>query len=157
MTQGPHKKRLANNKKATFNYLILNKLEAGIALLGSEVKSLRTHSGVSIDEAYVKYTDNELFLCNGYIAEFDKAHQQNHDVKRMRKLLCHRKQIKKIIDQIKLDRYTVIPTALYFNSRNIVKLEIAVAKGKKTHDKRCSIAEKDWQRDKQRMIKNQFR
>ena len=148
------KKVIVNNKKATFNYFLEYTIEAGIQLLGSEVKSLRS-GNASIKEAYIKESKQELFLCNAHISEFPLANRFNHDIYRERKLLCSRKEINKIIGKTKLAGYTVIPTMLYFNNKNLAKLSIAVAKGKKLHDKRESIKARDWNRDKARVLKNQ--
>lgn len=147
-----HKRIVANNKKATFNYFLEDKFEAGICLLGSEVKSLR-HSKVSIEEAYVRNVGSEIFLFNAYIAEFDKAHRFNHDTKRPRKLLLHSKQIKRMIGKVKLEGYTIIPVSIYFNNKNIAKVEIAVARGKKLYDKRETIKQKEWNRNKSRLLR----
>lgn len=148
------KKIVVNNKKATFNYFLEYTVEAGMALLGSEVKSIRA-GHVSIKESYIKESKGELFLCNSHISEFPLANRFNHNIYRERKILCHRKEINKIMGKVKMSGYTIIPTMLYFNEKNLAKLSIAVARGKKLHDKRESIKTREWNRNKDRILKIQ--
>ncbi len=147
-----YKKIITQNKKALFNYFIEERLEAGIILKGSELKSLR-QGKVSIEDSHAANAGNELFLYNCYIAEYDKANRFNHSARRPRKLLLHAREIKKVIGKVRLKGYTLIALSLYFNNKNIVKLEIGVAKGKKLYDKRHSIKEKDWQREQEKLIR----
>ena len=147
-----YKKIIARNKKASYNYSLEETFEAGIVLLGSEVKSLREGS-VSIQDSYASLKKNEIFLLNLYIAPYNQASIFNHDTKRVRKLLLCRKEIKKIIGKIKLKGYSLIPISIYFNHKNFVKLDIALGKGKKNYDKRQDIKQKDWSRQKAKTTK----
>lgn len=146
-------KLLANNKKAHFEYFIEDRLEAGIVLLGSEVKALR-EGKINIEDSYGVNLSNELYLMNMHIGHYDKAGRMNHEPKRNRKLLLHGKQINKIFGKIKRPGYSLVPLSAYFNSHNKVKIEIAVVKGKQLHDKRESIKDKEWQREQQRAMKD---
>lgn len=148
--------RIAVNKKASFNYFLEEKVEAGIALMGSEVKSLRKGKA-SISEAYVSVEDGKLMLINATIEENPSAKFFGHKATRPRLLLLHKKQIEKFIGGVKRKGYTIIPVALYFNAKGLAKLEIALATGKKLYDKRATEKEREWQRDKARiMTKNNF-
>ena len=143
------KKIIANNKKARFNYNIEEEIEAGIMLVGSEVKSLR-EGKVSINEAFAEERDGDFWLLNANINKYESANRFNHDPKRPRKLLLHKRQIKKLSGKIKIKGLTLIPLSLYFNEKNIVKVNLAIASGKKLYDKRASIKEKDERRAKAR-------
>lgn len=147
-----YKKIISRNKKAGFNYALEDTFEAGIVLLGSEVKSLR-EGKVSIQDSYAALKKNEIFLLNLYIGPYKQANILNHDTHRVRKLLLCRKEIKKIIGKIKLKGYSLIPISIYFNHKNFVKLDIALGKGKKNYDKRQDIKQKDWSRQKARLAK----
>lgn len=138
-----------NNKKARFNFTIEDELEAGMLLLGSEVKSLR-QGKASILESYVSEMKGELFLINANISEYKGANRFNHDPKRHRKLLLHKKQIDKLQGKMKIKGYSLIPLKIYFNQKNIAKLLIGVGKGKKLYDKRATIKERDDQRRQMR-------
>ncbi|HJD61534.1 MAG TPA: SsrA-binding protein SmpB [Rickettsia endosymbiont of Columbicola hoogstraali] len=146
-----YKKIIAQNKKALFNYFIEERLEAGIVLKGSEVQSLR-QGKASIEESHAADTGNEVFLYNCHIAEYEKANRFNHSTRRPRKLLLHKKEINKIIGKTKIKGYTLVALSMYFN-KNKIKIELGIAKGKKLHDKRESIKEKDWKRDQSRLIR----
>ncbi|EER21583.1 MULTISPECIES: SsrA-binding protein SmpB [spotted fever group] len=147
-----YKKVIAQNKKALFNYFIEERLEAGIVLKGSEVQSLR-QGKASIEESHAADTGHEVFLYNCHITEYEKANRFNHSTRRPRKLLLHTKEIKKIIGRIRIKGYTLVALSMYFNKKNKVKVELGIAKGKKLHDKRESIKEKDWKRDQSRLIR----
>lgn len=147
-----YKKVIAQNKKALFNYFIEERLEAGIVLKGSEVQSLR-QGKASIEESHAADTENEVFLYNCHIAEYEKAGRFNHSTRRPRKLLLHTREIKRIIGKIRIKGYTLVALSMYFNKKNKVKIELGIAKGKKLHDKRQSIKEKDWKRDQSRLIR----
>jgi len=123
-----------------------------MVLTGSEVKSLRSNK-VSIEEAYICELEGELWLQNAYIATYSEANRLNHDTHRLRKLLLHKKEINKIIGSLIKNGMTLIPLTLYFNKKNLAKLSIAIAKGKKLHDKRQTIKDRDWQREKARIHK----
>ncbi|MCJ8325184.1 MAG: SsrA-binding protein SmpB [Rhizobiales bacterium] len=146
-------KTIAENRKARYNYEIVDTLEAGIMLLGSEVKSLR-YGGSNIAEAYASMEGDELYLLNSHIAEYTKANRENHKLRRERKLLLHRKQINKLQANIQRDGMTIVPLKMYFNDRGKVKLLLGVAKGKKNHDKRQTQKLKDWNRDKARLMRD---
>ena len=145
---------VANNKKAFFEYFILEKIEAGIQLTGSEVKSLRTGK-VSIKEAYAETKKGQLFLVNADISNYDKAASYSKiESKRVRKLLVHKKEISKLQGKIEKEGMTIIPLKIYFNKKGIAKIEIAIAKGKKLYDKRESKKKRDWNIQKKRILKN---
>lgn len=147
-----YKKVIAQNKKALFNYFIEERLEAGIVLKGSEVQSLR-QGKASIEESHAADTGNEVFLYNCHIAEYEKANRFNHSTRRPRKLLLHKKERNKIIGRTKIKGYTLVALSMYFNKKNKIKIELGIAKGKKLHDKREAIKEKDWKRDQSRLIR----
>ena len=145
---------IAENKKARFDYNITETLEAGVVLLGSEVKSLRLGKA-SIREAYASQENEDLVLINFNIPVYDLAAKgQNHEPKRLRKLLLHKKEKNKLFGLIKREGYTIIPVNCYFNKKGIVKINLGLAKGKKQVDKRQIIKERDWNRSKQRLLKN---
>jgi SsrA-binding protein len=145
-------KLIADNRKARYAYAIDDTLEAGIMLTGSEVKSLRTGKA-TIGESYAFAKDGELFLVNAYIPEYTQASRFNHEPKRMRKLLVHKNQASKLAMAIQREGMTLIPLKLYFNPKGIAKIELGVAKGKKIHDKRETEKNRDWQRDKARLMR----
>lgn len=144
---------IAQNRKARFNYFIKETFEAGIVLLGSEVKSLRS-GRANIAESYADEKDGELYLINSHINEYKQSNQFNHEPRRMRKLLLKRKQIDRLIGAIQQKGITLVPLTLYFNEKGYVKLELGIAEGKKQHDKRATIKEREWQRDKARVLKD---
>lgn len=142
-------KIIALNRKARFNYIIEEEIEAGIMLLGSEIKSIRTGK-VNINDAHASENDGDLYLLNSHINEYEGANRFNHTPRRARKLLLHKKQLRKLIGKIDTKGITIVPLSLYFNDRNIVKVKLGVAKGKKLYDKRASIKERDEKRQKAR-------
>lgn len=148
-----YKKIIAQNKRAQFEYFIEDKMEAGMVLTGSEVKSIRENK-VALADSHAAFENGELFLYNCHIAEYEKANRFNHATRRPRKLLLRKKELQKIVGKIKLKGYTLVATSMYFNKKNIVKVELGLAKGKKQHDKRNTIKEKDWQREQERLTKN---
>lgn len=137
------------NKKARFNYDIIETYEAGLILLGSEVKSLRA-GHATLSEGYVRFIDDAPWLIGANIAQYDKAHQQNHDPDRSRKLLIHRREIKRWLGKVKEKGLTIVPLKLYFNARGFAKLQIGLAKGRAVHDKRRQIKDRDQRRDLER-------
>ena len=146
--------RIAENRRAKFDYAIVDTLEAGIVLLGSEVKSLRL-GRASIAEAYATEESGQIVLINSNIPEYNSAASgQNHEPKRVRRLLIHKKERNKILGQIKKDGCTVVPLSLFFNKRGLAKLSIGIAEGKKKVDKREVIKKRDWEREKHRLLKN---
>ncbi|MBU1535736.1 SsrA-binding protein SmpB [Myxococcota bacterium] len=142
-------KVIVRNRKAGFEYHLEERFEAGISLLGSEVKSCRAGK-VSLVDAYVEIDRGELWLVNAHIAEYSFANRLNHAPLRKRKLLMHRIEITRLGVKIREKGFTLIPLALYFNPTGKIKVEIALARGKKAHDKRDTIREKDQQRAMQR-------
>ena len=140
------------NRKARFNYEILETVEAGIQLVGSEVKSLREGHG-NIAEAFARAQDGEFFLINAHIPEYRQAGPFNHEPKRTRKLLLHRREINRLRDEIVRGGMTVVPLSIYFNDRGKAKVSLGVARGKKLYDKRASAKDRDWQRDKARLMR----
>ena len=147
------KKVVAENRRARFDYAIEQVFEAGIALQGTEVKSLRFGEG-TIAESYAEVTGGEVWLINAHIPEFSHGNRFNHEPKRPRKLLLNWREINKLHAGVMRQGMTLVPLSVYFNSRGRAKVELALAKGKKAHDKRESIKERDWKRDKQRLMKD---
>jgi SsrA-binding protein len=145
-------KLVAENRKARFNYEIGDTLEAGIALTGSEVKSLRS-GRANIADSYATDDGGELYLINAHIAEYTQAGRTNHAPTRPRKLLLHRKEIGKLAAAIQREGMTVVPLKLYFNQRGIAKVLLGLAKGKKLHDKRDTEKRRDWDRQKGRLMR----
>ncbi len=146
-------KIIGENRRGRHDYEILQDFEAGIELVGSEVKSLR-NGKLNLAEAYASMKGNELFLLNANISEYREANRFNHEMKRPRKLLLHRKEISRLASGILRDGLTIIPLKMFFNTRGRVKVDIALARGKKLHDKRESIKARDWNREKARILKN---
>ncbi len=143
---------IAQNRKARHNYFIEDRLEAGLALTGTEVKSLRK-GRASIAEAYAAEQDGELYLVNAQILKYEAANRFNHEPKRPRKLLLHRRELNRLIGQIRREGYTLVPLKLYFNARGIAKLELGLARGKRQVDKRETEKKRDWQREKARLMR----
>lgn len=147
------KKNICQNRKASFNYFIEQRFEAGIVLQGSEVKSIRNRK-VSIDESHAGSSGGEIYLYNCHIAEYDKAGLFNHFPTRPRKLLLHKGEIRKIIGKIKIKGYSLVPLSLFFNKKNFIKIELGLGKGKKEYDKRNTIKEREWQKTQGSLMKN---
>ena len=143
----------AQNRKARHDFLIEDTLEAGIMLLGTEVKSLRGGKA-SIGEAFAGEQDGELYLFNAYIPEYDAASRFNHQPRRARKLLLRKREMERMLGQIRREGVTVVPLSFYFNPRGMVKVELGLARGKRKADKRAAEKEKDWKRDKARLLRN---
>ncbi len=149
-------KTVARNKKAFHDYEILDKLEAGISLKGSEVKALRA-SRVNLKDSFVKIIRNEAFLMNAHISYTDTTNPHfKPDETRARKLLLHRKEIDKLVGKTTKDGLTIVPLSIYFNRKNIAKVQIALAKGKKHHDKRETLKRKEADREAQRAIRDKY-
>jgi SsrA-binding protein len=144
-------KTITKNKKAYFNFEILDTYEAGIVLQGSEIKSIRNHQ-ISIDQAYIHVDGEEAWLINSYIHPYEQASINNHDPNRRRKLLLHKKEILELWDKVRIKGNTIVPLRVYL-SKGRAKLEIAAAKGKKLRDKRRLIAERDSERQTKRELK----
>ena len=143
---------VADNRKARFNYEIVDTLEAGIALTGTEVKSLR-QGKATIGEAYAGPSGNELFLFNAYIPEYLQANRFNHETRRPRRQLLHKRQIDKFLGATQREGFTVIPLKIYFNEKGRAKVELGLGRGKKLHDKRESEKKKDWDRERARLMR----
>lgn len=155
MVEKNHIKIVVRNRKAKFNYHIMESFEAGLVLLGSEVKSIRL-GRISISEAYIDLENGELFLVGCHIAEYPFATIANHDPVRKRKLLLHKREIKRIASKISLAGFTAIPLSVYFKNGK-VKVEIALAKGRKKVDKRHEIQKKDQKREAERELKKRYK
>ena len=147
---------VAQNRRARHDFHILDTLEAGLTLVGSEVKSLR-QGLASIQEAFAREVDGEIFLVNAFIPEYAGANRFNHEPKRPRKLLLHKRQVNKLMGQVKRDGVTLVPLSVYFNDKGRAKLELGLAKGKNKADKRESDKQRDWNRDKARIMRSNGR
>ena len=144
-------KVVAQNRRAAHDYFLEDRFEAGLALLGSEIKSIRAGK-VQLREAYVKAESRQVLLLNAHISPYDPAARQNHDPLRPRKLLLHKKEISKLQEKVQQKGYTIVPVKMYL-SKGRAKLEIALAKGKKQYDKRQTIAERDSKREIERALR----
>jgi len=147
------KKTVAENRRARFDYFIEETFEAGIALTGTEVKSLRFGEG-SIAESYAAVQDGEAWLINANVPEFSHGNRFNHEPRRARKLLLHAREIEKLLGAVERKGMTLVPLSIYFNSKGRAKVELALARGKQTHDKRQTMKDRDWQRDKARLMRD---
>ena len=143
---------IAENRRARYDYFIEETLEAGLALVGTEVKALR-EGRATITESYASAEGGGIMLINSYIPEYAPASRFNHEPRRHRRLLLHARQIGKLSQAIQREGRTLVPMRLYWDPKGRAKLEIAVAKGKKAHDKREATADRDWQRDKARLMR----
>ena len=146
-------KLIAENRRARFDYFLEEKVEAGLVLLGTEVKSLR-NGRANIAESYAAIEGDEIVLVNAHIPEYGPANRFNHEPRRPRKLLLHRKQIDKLTGAVQREGRTLIPLRLYWDDKGRAKLELALAKGKKAHDKRATEAARDWSREKGRLMRD---
>jgi SsrA-binding protein len=149
-------KTIATNKKAYYNYEIVESFEAGIALLGSEVKSVR-EGRISLKDSYAEVRDAEVFLLQAHISLYEPANRFNHDPLRERKLLLHRQEIKRLIGKIREKGYTLIPTRVMFNEKGKIKVEISLAKGKRVYQKKQAIKERDLDREMRAELKRRLR
>ncbi len=149
----PNSKLIAENRRARFDYFIESDLEAGIILTGSEVKSLRRGQS-NIAESYANVEQGELWLINSYIAAYKEAGIFGHEERRRRKLLVSRRELSRLWNATAREGMTIVPLSMYFNDRGIVKLKIGIAKGKKVADKRETEAKRDWNRQKQRLLRD---
>ncbi len=146
-------KIIAANNRANYNFTISNKIEAGVVLTGSEVKSLRINTG-SIRGSFIVEQNGELWLSNSFIKKYQNSNDNNYDPNRKRKLLVTKREFNKISGSIKQGGFTIIPISLYFSDKGLAKLSFGIAKGKKKIDKRESIKQRDWNIKKQRLLKN---
>lgn len=145
-------KIVAENRRARFDYEVDSVYEAGIALTGTEVKSLRFGEG-SIAESYAEVKDGAVWLVNSNVPEFAHGNRYNHEPKRPRKLLLHEREINRLHGAVARDGMTLVPLMIYFNSRGRAKVELALARGRKAHDKREHIKEREWKRDAARIMR----
>ena len=146
-------KVVAENRRARYDYFIEDKFEAGIALQGTEVKALRFGEG-SIVESYAEVKDGEVWLINANIPEFSHGNRHNHEPKRPRKLLLKEREIAKFTGATERQSMTLVPLSVYFNGRGRAKVELALAKGKKAHDKRETTKDREWKREQGRLLKD---
>ena len=147
------KKVVAENRRARFDYFVDERVEAGIALVGTEVKSLR-HGEGSIAEAYATVDGEEVWLINSHIPEYSHGNRLNHEPKRPRKLLLKGREVSKLHGAVARQGLTLVPLSIYFNSRGRAKVELALARGKKVHDKRDTVKERDWKREQARLLRS---
>ncbi len=146
-------KVISENRRARFDYAIEADLEVGIVLMGSEVKSLRVGQS-NIAESYAEVKDGELWLVNSYIAPYEAGRTFGHEEKRRRKLLASKREVARLWNATQREGMTIVPLVMYFNDKGLVKLKIGTAKGKKNHDKRATEAKRDWNRQKQRLLRH---
>lgn len=146
------RREVARNRRARFDYQIEDTIEAGLMLTGSEVKSLR-EGRASINEAYAGEYQGGLALINAHIPEYKPAEPFNHEPRRIRRLLVHKREMNRLLGLIRRDGYTLVPIALYFNDRGIAKLELGMARGKKLADKREDVKKRDWERQRSRLLR----
>jgi SsrA-binding protein len=146
-------KVVAENRRARYDYFIDERIEAGIQLAGTEVKALRQGEG-SIAEAYATVTDEEVWLINSHIPEYSHGNRLNHEPRRPRKLLLKSREIAKLYGAIARQGLTLVPLSIYFNATGRAKVELALARGKKVHDKRETVKERDWKREQQRLLRH---
>ena len=146
-------KIIATNKKATFDYQISLKLDAGIVLTGPEVKSLRINSS-SIKESYIESNAGELWLCNCHIKKYESSNEKDYSPIRKRKLLLNKKELNKVLGSVRREGFSVVPINIYFNDKGLAKLNIGLGKGKKKFDKRETQKMRDWNKAKLRLLKN---
>lgn len=145
-------KTVAENRRARFDYHIEDKFEAGLALQGTEVKALRAGEA-SIAESYAELRGGEVWLINTNIPEYSHGNRLNHEPRRPRKLLLHTREIEKLFGAVERKGMTLVPLSIYFNRTGRAKVELALAKGKQAHDKRQTVKERDWKRDKARLMR----
>ena len=147
---------VANNRKAFHDYQVDEKLEAGLVLVGTEVKSLR-NGRANLRDSYAGEMDGELYLFNVHIPEYRGGNRFNHEAKRPRKLLLRKREVSRLLGAVQRKGYTLVPLSLYFNERGKAKVELGVAQGKKLYDKRQATKERDWNREKQRLLRHNNR
>ena len=145
-------KLIADNRKARHNYEYLDSLEAGLVLTGTEVKALRAVKA-NIAESYATEEDGEIWLINSYIPEYNHSNRFNHEPRRRRKLLLHKREMARLTQAVDRDGMTLVPNRLYFNDRGMVKMQLVLAKGRKAHDKRQVSKDRDWKREQGRLLR----
>lgn len=149
----PKRKILADNRRARFNYEITDTVEAGIMLAGTEVKGLR-EGKANIQDSYASPEEGAIYLINAYIPEYQAANRYNHEARRKRKLLLHKREIARLAQQVQTKGITLVPLKLYFNEKGVVKVELGIGKGKKMHDKRETEKKRDWDRRKAQLLRD---
>jgi SsrA-binding protein len=147
------RKVVAENRRARYDYFIEDRFEAGIVLAGTEVKALRQGEG-SIAESYAALEEEEVWLINSHIPEYSHGNRMNHEPRRKRKLLLAKREIGRLHGAVNRQGLTLVPLSIYFNGRGKAKVELALARGKKAHDKRETIKERDWKREQQRLLRH---
>ena len=145
-------KTVADNRRVRFDYFVEDTVEAGLALAGTEVKSLRAGEA-TIKDSYAEVRDGQVWLVNANIPEYSHGNRENHEAKRPRKLLLHAREIEKLVGAVERKGMTLVPLSIYFNRTGRAKVELALAKGKQTVDKRNTIKDRDWKRDKARLLR----
>ncbi len=150
--ENPNNRLIAENRKARFSYEIIDTVEAGLVLTGTEVKSLRT-GHANIQESYASAENGEIWLINAHIPEYLQGNRNNHEPRRPRKLLLSKREMARLTAAVEREGMTMVPLKMYFNDRGIAKLLIAIARGKKLHDKRETEKKRDWNREKSRLLK----
>jgi SsrA-binding protein len=150
--KNPNSKTVAENRKARFSYEVLDTYEAGLALTGTEVKSLR-EGKANIQESYASVEGGEIWLINSYLPEYLQGNRFNHEPRRRRKLLLNKREMARLAQGVEREGMTMVPLKIYFNERGRAKLLLAIARGKKLHDKRETEKERDWGREKARLLK----
>lgn len=150
---GEDRRIVADNRKARYSYALSDFVEAGIELTGTEVKALRLGQG-NLNDAFAQARDGELYLMNAYIPEYQAANRFNHETRRPRKLLLHKREIEKFAAATQRQGMTIVPLKIYFNERGRVKVELALGQGKKLHDKRETEKQRSWQREKARLLRD---
>jgi SsrA-binding protein len=148
----PNNRTVAENRKARFSYEVLDTIETGLVLTGTEVKSLR-QGQANIQESYASAEGGEIWLINSYLPEYLQANRFNHEPRRRRKLLVSRREMAKLAQSVEREGMTLVPLKIYFNDRGRAKLLLAIARGKKLHDKRETEKQRDWSREKGRLLK----
>jgi SsrA-binding protein len=152
LSKEENRRTVSVNRRARFDYHIEDTIEAGLVLTGTEVKSVMQGKAL-IAEAYASCEGNELWLINSHVPEYEQANRFNHEPRRRRKLLVHRAQLRKLSASVAREGMTLVPLRMYFNDRGRLKIEIGLAKGKKSHDKREATKNRDWDRQKQRLMR----
>ena len=145
-------KTVADNRRVRFDYFVEDTVEAGLALTGTEVKALRAGEA-SIKESYAEVRGGQVFLVNANIPEYSHANRENHEPRRPRKLLLHAREIERLLGAVERKGMTLVPLSVYFNRTGRAKVELALAKGKQAQDKRQTIKDRDWKRDKARLMR----
>jgi len=149
----PKRKILADNRRARFNFEITDTVEAGIMLAGTEVKGLR-EGKANIQDSYASPEEGAIYLVNAYIPEYQAANRYNHEARRKRKLLLHKREMMRLAQAVQTKGVTLVPLKLYFNEKGIVKVELGIGKGKKMHDKRETQKNRDWERRKAQLLRD---